>query len=167
MCPPLTSIVALCAVICFGTLSGCNSQPPMTPAETSLKLLSIHGLLGRAPQQRSKTAKETLVSKQELNRFFTDLDNFDKFSGELFTGIILGALARNQSRLMETRKTTTASVTAGNAIIHFELVDDTWKINLDKTIPESMKKKAKEEKKRYEAAKAAGSTAQGTFDMDS
>lgn len=148
------------------SIAACNNTPPMTPAETSIQLLSMHGLLGRSPGERSQSAKETLVSKQDLNEIFLDLDHYDKFTGELYTGVVIGALARHQSRLLESKNKTTASITAGHALIHFDLVDNTWKINLDKTIPKEMKQKARAEKKRYEAAKAAGQAAASTSGAD-
>lgn len=134
----------------------CNAQPPMTPAETTLHLLAVHGLLGKSPGDRSAKDKNTLVDSDELIGMFVDLNQYDKFTGELFTGIILGALATNQSRLEESRTAQSAQVTAGRLVIHLDLVNNVWKINLGKTIPEKLKARATMEKQRYDAAKAAG-----------
>ena len=153
---PLYLIIFIAAA---AILTSCEKRPPMTPAETALRLLSLHGMLGKSPSDRTKKDKTTLVEKEELEAYFVDLDKYDKFTGELFTGVILGALAQNQSRLQESRKETTAEVTAGKATIYFELVDNVWKINLEKTIPVEMKDKASVEKARYEAAKSAGEAA--------
>ena len=140
-------------------LASCEKKPPMTPAETALRLLSLHGMLGKNPSERTKKDKTTLVDKEALMDYFVDLDQYDRFTSELYTGVILGALAQNQSRLQETKTKTTAEVTAGKATIYFELVDNFWKINLEKTIPADMKKRAETEKARYEAAKSAGEAA--------
>ena len=131
----------------------------MTPAETALKLLSLHGLLGKSPSERTARDKKTLVSHEEMASLFVDLGNYDKFTGELYTGVVIGALANNQSQLQETQRINTAEITAGRAIIHFDLVNNIWKINLEKTIPEDMKARAKLEKQRYDAARSAGQAA--------
>ncbi|MBN2527792.1 MAG: hypothetical protein JXR76_15490 [Deltaproteobacteria bacterium] len=139
----------------IAALSSCSDQPPMSPAETTLKLLALHGLLGKNPSERSPEEKNTLVNSDELKSLFVDLDRFDKFTGELYVGIILGALARNQSQLVENRQKTTAEIIAGKATIHLDRVENVWKINLNKTIPQPMKEQAQKEKIRYEAAKSA------------
>ncbi|MBN2718971.1 MAG: hypothetical protein JXX14_24200 [Deltaproteobacteria bacterium] len=157
---PAIAAIALVFCIVIG-LTACNQKPPMTPAETALRLLALHGLLGKTPKERTEKDKNTLVDRDELASFFVDLDKYDQFTGELFTGVILGALAANQSKLQETRRKTTAEVSAGSATIYFELVDNIWKISLEKTIPREMKDRAKAEKQRYEAAKAAGEAAAG------
>ncbi|MBN2342723.1 MAG: hypothetical protein JXX29_16890 [Deltaproteobacteria bacterium] len=149
-------------VFALPIFAGCDQHPSMTPAETALHLLSMHGLLGKTPGERSKAAKETLASEAELNDMFVDLNKYDKFTRELFTGIVIGAIARHQSKLLESKKKKTAIVTAGQAAIYFVLVDNTWKISLEKTIPDELKAKAKIEKARYEAAKAAGEAAVAT-----
>lgn len=148
----VSTIIGIFAVL----MTACNEKPPMTPAETALRLLALHGLLGKTPSERSAEEKNTLVDPAELKALFVDLNQYDKFTGELFTGVIIGALANHQSNLQETRHGTTAEVTAGKANIYLDLVDNIWKINLNKTIPAEMKERAQKEKKRYDAAKAAG-----------
>jgi hypothetical protein len=134
----------------------CNDRPPMTPAETTLHLLAVHGLLGKSPGDRSDKDKNTLVDADDLNELFVDLADYDKFTGELYTGVILGALAANQSKLEESRTEKSAQVTAGRMVIHLDLVNNLWKISLGKTIPDKLKERAIIEKQRYDAAKAAG-----------
>ena len=140
-------------------LVSCNDTPSMTPAETALKLLALHGLLGKSPSERTDRDKKTLVSHEELSSLFVDLEDYDEFTGELYAGVVIGALAGNQSQLKETKRKNAAEITAGSAIIYFDLVNNIWKINLEKTIPEDMKTRAKLEKQRYEAARAAGQAA--------
>jgi hypothetical protein len=147
--------VVLILLIIVSALS-CSSEPAASPRQVAEKLLALHGLLGKQPEQRSKAAKNSEVDRDELDKYFIDLEKYDKFTGDIYVGVIVGGLAREQGGLREKITGRKAVIKAGEGIIYFELTGKNWKINLDKTIPDPIKERAKQEKQRYDAAREAG-----------
>ncbi|MBN2804011.1 MAG: hypothetical protein JXR91_13035 [Deltaproteobacteria bacterium] len=133
----------------------CNRTPD-SPVKVSEKLLVLHDLLGKTPKERSKEAKNSEVDRDELENFFVDLDRFDKFTADIYVGIIVSALAQKQKELQEKISGKEALVRVGEGTIYFKLVQNRWKIDLEKTVPKKMKERAKIEKDRYESAKETG-----------
>ncbi len=149
-------MVKLLLALIIILISACNTDIPVSPKETAFKLLALHDLLGKKPGQRSKNAKNNEVDRDKLQLFFVDLDKYDKFTGDIYVGIVVGALAQKQRELKEQISGDSAKIRAGAGVIYLKKHDGRWKINLDKTIPVKMKKNARLEKERYDAAKEAG-----------
>ena len=83
----------------------------------------------------------------------SDLNSHDSFTSNLYVGFIVGALARYQTRLMVTQKGDRAEVMAGKVRVVMKRSDNKWRFVLSESIPEVIKRRAAEEKQRYESAK--------------
>ncbi|NLN63745.1 MAG: hypothetical protein GX146_12830 [Myxococcales bacterium] len=154
-----TSLITLSACLFLITLSACRSAPSdapglaSTPTDVAWALLELHGLKGRLPEDRPRDVVDRLVPREKLQPLFLDLDEFDPFIGDLYVGVIVGALARHQDRLFASASREDATLTAGQSVIHLRKDQGGWKVHLEKSIPEEMKARAQAEKARYENAR--------------
>ncbi len=151
------------AVVVIGAalavLAACDRTPSRTPEGVAIELLKLHGLQGKLPGDRSTAQKNAPVDRRALRSLFSDLNRYDAFTGDLFVGVVVGALAHHQTSWKERRSRNRATLTAGNAVIVFLQMDGEWKISLAQTIPEPMKARAAQEKARYDAARATARSA--------
>ncbi len=124
------------------------------PLQAVERLLSLHDLNGRQPEERSAKSRNREVDRGRLEALVSDLNNHDSFTSNLYVGFIVGALARYQTRLMVTQKGDHAEVMAGKVRVVMRRSDNKWRFVLSESIPEVIKQRAAEEKKRFESAKA-------------
>jgi len=139
-------------------LVGCHSEPP--PLDTITELLTLHDLAGRQPADRPAAVRDREVDREALSRLFTDLDAEERFLTDLYVGFVVGALAREQSRLaVGSPAGGRVVVRAGGLDVVLRLVDGRWRIVLGETIPPAIREQARAERERYEAARTAGAAA--------
>ncbi len=124
------------------------------PTEAIETFLQLHGLKGRLPDDRSESQKESIANKDDLKKFISDIDSHDPFIADIYVGFVLGALAANQNNLFVQKKGDDAVVSAGQVKLQMSYVRGKWKIVLASSVPDEIKKRAVEEKKRVEEAKA-------------
>ncbi len=129
------------------------------PLGTVRDLLRAHDLLGKQPEQRTEKSKEKEVDRRALGALIVDLSDQERFLADLYVGFVVGALARNQGRLFLSRKGARAEVSAGDAKIVLVLHNGRWKIVLAESVPKEIKKRAAEEKARFDDAKKRGARA--------
>ncbi len=134
----------------------CSTQKAPSPGDTVLKLLDLHGLAGKLPEERTRESSEAEVDRAKLAALIVDLDDHDPFIADIYVGFVLGVLASHQARLFVTVEGSRAEVAAGRASVKMRLVDSSWKIVLGESVPREIKERALVEKKNYEDAKAAG-----------
>ena len=146
--PAIFPVLAL--VGCFA----CSAEKASNPGDTVLKLLDLHNLAGKLPEERTKESSEAEVDRAKLAALIMDLDEHDPFIADIYVGFVLGVLARHQARLFVTVEGSRAEVTAGRAGVKMRLVDGNWKIVLGESVPREIKERAIVEKKNYEEAKS-------------
>ena len=137
----------------------CSDEKASSPGDTVLKLLDLHNLAGKLPEERTKESSEAEVDRAKLAALIMDLDEHDPFIADIYVGFVLGVLASHQARLFVTVEGSRAEVAAGRALVKMRLVDGNWKIVLGESVPREIKKRAFVEKRNYEEAKAAGASA--------
>ena len=142
----------LCCAACTPNGDPVSAEIGPDPMTTVRELLQLHSLLGRQPEERSEKAKNKEISTASLEPLFVNLDTHDPFLRDLYIGFVVGALARNQGRLFVTKRDNRADVRAGKLTVKMVQAKDRYKIDLDKTIPPEIKKRAAEEKTRYHQA---------------
>ncbi len=143
------ALLALCLIV----LSCGDNSPKSSPKESVSKLLELHGLKGRLPEDRTEDEKNRAVDKKALEPLIADLDANDPFITDLYVGFVVSVLARSQDNLVVSTKDDQATVKAGTLRVKMVLVENRWKILLEETIPEKIKAKAREEKARVEKKK--------------
>ncbi len=151
--PAIFPVLAL--VGCFA----CSAENAPNPGDTVLKLLDLHNLAGKLPEERTKESSEAEVDRAKLAALIVDLDEHDSFIADIYVGFLLGVLASHQARLFVTVEGSHAEVTAGRAGVKMRLIDGNWKIVLGESVPREIKERAIVEKKNYEEAKAAAASA--------
>ena len=142
-------------------LAGCRGEAPREDGAAQAraaaeKLLAVHHLLGRQPESLTQEEKDTPVDPKALDALVADRGAFDPFIGDLYVGFVVGALARHQGRWVTTLEGGAAVIQAGDVRVRLVERDGAWKIDLAVSVPDVIKKRAADEKKSYEAAKAAG-----------
>jgi hypothetical protein len=130
-----------------------GAQGPRAAAE---RLLALHGLLGRQPEALTQAEKDAPVDRKAVAGLVDDVGAFDQFTSDLYVGFVVGALAKHQGRWTTAMDGAQAIIAAGGARILFVRKDGAWRVSLAASVPDEIKKRAAEEKRRYEAAKAAG-----------
>jgi hypothetical protein len=150
----LAILSALAIVGCFA----CSAKKAPNPGDTVLKLLDLHDLAGKLPEERTKESSEAEVDRSKLAALIVDLDDHDPFIADIYVGFVLGVLASHQARLFVTVEGSRAEVAAGKAVVKMRFVDDNWKIVLGESVPREIKERAIVEKKNYEEAKAAAAS---------
>jgi hypothetical protein len=146
---------------------GCQSGSPpdfaeavSSPLSTAKKLLELHELLGKNPTHRSEEAREREVDDAAMAQLFVDYKKFDPFLADLYVGFIVGALANNQKNMAVTqRRGGRATLSAGKLLVLFKLDGQDWKIILDRTVPDEIKKRAADEKRQFLEARARAESA--------
>lgn len=140
---------------------GCNQRTPdkvpdrgVQPLKAVERLLSLHDLNGRQPEERSAESRNREVDRGKLEALVSDLNKHDPFTSNLYVGFIVGALARYQTRLMVTQSGDRAEIMAGKARVVMRRADNEWRFVLDESIPEVIQQRAAEEKRRFESARA-------------
>ncbi|MDD5306239.1 MAG: hypothetical protein PHU25_02850 [Deltaproteobacteria bacterium] len=146
--------IPLAAMVLFSACSRKALAP--SPADTARELLALHGLVGRQPEDRSEADRKRPVDRKALTALFSDYATTDPFLADLYVGFLVGALARNQGDLRVTVQGKRAVVQAGKLGVALELRERTWLISLAASVPDGIKRRALEEKVRYENARAAG-----------
>ena len=136
----------------------CSAEKPPNPGDTVLKLLDLHNLAGKLPEERTKENAEAEVDRAKLAALIADLDEHDPFIADIYLGFVLGVLASHQARLFVTVEGYRAEIAAGRASVKMRLVDGNWKIVLGESVPPEIKERALLEKKNYEEAKAAANS---------
>jgi hypothetical protein len=118
--------------------------------ETIDALLELHGLRGLMPEERSREVRARAVDESALEALFWDYRARDPFLTSLYVGFVVGALARHQHILAMTKRGHRATVHAGDLAVQmsYNSHDHRWQIVLDKTIPETVKARARVEKAR-------------------
>jgi hypothetical protein len=132
---------------------GAGTAGPRAAAE---RLLALHGLLGRQPGELTQEERDAPVDREAIEGLVADVGAYDGFTGDLYVGFVVGALARQQGRWTTAMDGARALVAAGEARILFVRRDGAWKVDLGASVPDVVKRRAADEKRRYEAAKAAG-----------
>ncbi len=125
------------------------------PRVAAHDLLALHGLVGRQPEERSEQEREQEIDPQALGRLIADLEEHDPFLADIYVGFVLGVLARHQTRLVVDRLGSRAVIIAGKARIVVVLDAGSWKIVLGESVPDEIKRRALEEQRRFDEAKAA------------
>ncbi|MCU0663308.1 MAG: hypothetical protein MUC50_13405 [Myxococcota bacterium] len=141
----------LACLLFLAVFAGCNNQPLPTPQDTVRDLLELHGLWGRAPQERSLAEREKAVEKERLFPLFTDLAQEDPFLAHLYLGFVVGALARHQQHLVYTAEGSTVEVRAGDVRISMHRGENRFRIALSESIPQIVRQRAEAEKERLVA----------------
>jgi hypothetical protein len=152
-------LLAGALALCLGAACSPEKEPAGKPDEpdprqTAERLLEMHELVGKHPEQRSEKSRSEPVPEERLRTVIADLDARDPFLSELYTGFVVGALARAQEELFVERRGAHAVVWAGRARIVMQRRNDRWKVVLDKSVPEAVKRRAAEEKRRFEQKKS-------------
>jgi len=134
------------------------------PLEAVRGLLTLHGLAGRQPEERPEAQREAPVRREDLTRFVADLDARDPFLTDLYVGFVVGALARHQGRLFVERQGSRAVISAGDARLALAMTPAGWKVVLEESVPDEIKRRAAEEHQRFLDAKArvTGSASTGS-----
>ena len=151
-------IVALLAIAgAFGCRAEGDDVGAATgPRATAESLLALHGLRGRQPEDLTRDEKNAPVDRAAIAALVADVAAYDEFTGDLYVGFVVGALAKHQGRWTTAMDGAQALIAAGDARILFVRSGGKWKVDLAASVPDEIKKRAAEEKQRYEAAKAAG-----------
>lgn len=147
----LAGALAIClGAACSGEKEPAERSNGPDPRETAARLLAMHELVGKLPEQRSEKSRSEPVPQERLREVIADLDARDPFLSELYTGFVVGALARAQDELFVERRGAHAVLWAGRARIVMKREGDRWKVVLEKSVPEAVKRRAAEEKRRFE-----------------
>jgi hypothetical protein len=142
------------AVVAAAACKGAEgAQGPRAAAE---RLLQLHGLLGRQPEELTQAEKDAPVDRKAVAGLVDDVGAYDEFISDLYVGFVVGALAKHQGRWTTAMDGAQAIIAAGGARILFVRKDGAWKVSLAASVPDEIRKRAAEEKRRYEAAKATG-----------
>jgi len=147
----------LFAALLAGCLAGCDKPAPdPDPLETVRALLVLHDLEGKQPEQRTDAERKKGIDRAKLAELVGDLDDFDVFIADLYTGFVAGGAARAQENLSVRKVAGHAEVRAGKLDIVLERRGERWVIDLGRTIPPEIKKRAAEEHERFTQARARG-----------
>lgn len=136
--------------------------PEAAPMETVDKLLTLHGVQGKLPEDRSAEARRRAVDQAALETLFVDFDEHDPFLANLYVGFVVGVLSRHQQALIMTRKGHRAVLHAGKVGVVMTLVDRQWRIDLGRTVPEVIKKRARAELERVGKARVSEQLGKGS-----
>lgn len=148
--------ILLCASIAF--VASCRNgendygTPAPDPTSAVVELLVLHDMLGKQPEERTEQSRKKEVNREKLADLFTDMVGRDRFLTDLYVGFVAGAIARNQKRLSVRTNGDKAEIAAGKATIVMRLADGRWRISLDESVPEEIKKLAAAEKARFDNA---------------
>jgi len=123
-----------------------NNKAPLAVVRA---LLKQHGLLGRTPEERTLRERETPVERSLIEPLFADLGREELFLEEIYIGFIVGVLARHQDNLMVDVTGSRASVQAGAATVVLVKKDEQYRIVLQESVPEGVRKRALQEQERY------------------
>ena len=140
-------------------LSACAKEEAPSvpdPREAAEALLRLHGLAGRQPEDRSDEEKDTEVDRDALAALVKDMDAHDPFIADIYTGFVVGALARNQETLTAVVNGERGTIIAGKARVVLALEDGKWRFVLGDSVPPEIVERAREEKQKFEEAKARG-----------
>lgn len=130
-------------------LGGCSdTRRTSDPLDTVSELLAVHGLAGKDKTTRSRADRETRIDPEVLQRLIVDYRAFDPFLSDLYVGFVAGALARYQGRFVVERDAKHARVSAGRVTLVMVLGHAGWQIHLGRSVPESIKARAKLEQAR-------------------
>lgn len=145
-------VLGMVAVALFSPADKDDPSHPPDPLETVRGLLDLHGLAGRQPEERPADLREKPVEPAALARFVADLDGRDAFLTDLYAGFVVGTLARHQDRLFLERRGPRTVISAGNARVVLALTGEGWKVVLEESIPDEIRRRAAEEHRRFLAA---------------
>jgi hypothetical protein len=120
--------------------------PSPSPLDTANKILKLHGLLGKQPDERPDRVQKAAPDRGALKQLFLDYDKEDPFLADLYVGFVVGALSVNQRNLHVFQESRRAEVKAGNARISMHLVGGVWRVSLSESIPVEIRARAKMEK---------------------
>jgi hypothetical protein len=154
VCVGLFAASALALAACRG--GDARGDASARARGTAEQLLALHHLLGRQPESLAQEEKDAPVDPKALDALILDRGAFDPFVGDLYVGFVVGALARHQGRWITTVEGGAAAIQAGDVRVQLAETGGAWKIDLAASIPGIIKQRAAEEKKSYDAAKAAG-----------
>ncbi|MCK9462332.1 MAG: hypothetical protein M0R80_22125 [Proteobacteria bacterium] len=149
-------VAAFVALAAAGACQRGGEEGAAGPRAAAEDLLALHGLLGRQPESFTEEERSAPVDRGAVAQLVSDLGAYDEFTGDLYVGFVVGALATQQGRWTTSMDGDRAVVAAGQARIAFVRRGGAWKVELAASVPEPIRKRAAEEKLRYEAAKAAG-----------
>ena len=144
---PAVLLVVCCLFGCASSGKEAAGKDSLNPLQPLNRLLELHGLVGKQPEERSDAEKRRSVKRSELEPLFLDLDNYDEFLSNLYVGFIVGAVARHQRRLYVSKTGDRASVAAGRARIILFPQDGVYRISLRDSIPPEIVHRAELEKK--------------------
>ncbi len=142
-------------------LTGCAEKAPEEttgpdPLATVESLLKLHDVWRKQPEERSSESRQRSVDNDALKELVYELEKEDPFFANLYVGFVVGALARYQTRLGVTIRGDRAEVQAGALQVVMRRVDRSWRVDLDRTIPEEIKARARAEKRRLAGAASPG-----------
>ena len=144
-------------LLCCSSDNSVKSNPRSPdPLRTVQALLELHDLLGKQPEERSQAARQRPVDEAALIELVHEFEKDDPFLANLYVGFVVGALARYQTRLRVNVKGNCAEIRAGDLQVVLKLVGDVWRVDLEKSVPEEIKVRAKMEKLRLSRARVTG-----------
>ncbi len=160
----ILSLASMGIPIAFLTVMACNptSESPLSskgpdPLATVRKLLELHELVGRQPEERSLETRKKDVDLKALGELFEDFDGKDPFLRDVYIGFVVGVLARNQGRLFVSRQGNRAEISAGKAKVVLRRDNSQFRIVLKESVPKEIVTRANEEKDRFKEAKERAS----------
>lgn len=155
--PTLFVALLWASVMFFATCASKREDDSQTrgknPLQTLNRLLELHGLSGKQPEERTEEAKSRMVTRADLAPLVGDLDNYDSFLSNLYVGFIVGVVARHQTRLYVSTTGDRADVTAGKAQVVLYLDDGNYRISLKDSIPPEIVQRAELEKRKIDSSR--------------
>jgi hypothetical protein len=153
----ITTVAALAvALIAAGACRSGDEEGAGGPRAIAERLLALHGLLGRQAEELSQAERDAPVDREAVAGLVDDVGAYDEFISDLYVGFVVGALAKSQGRWTTAMDGERALIAAGDARVYFVRSGGAWKVSLAASVPDVIKERAAEEKRRFEAAKAAG-----------
>ena len=145
----MTQLLGLFFVAGLVLLPGCSKgRTPPDPRQTVAQILAVHGVSGKDGEARTASEKKKRVDPETLEQLFVDYRDFDPFLAELYVGFVVGALARFQDQLVVEQQSRRARLLAGRVTVVMKLKDTGWQVDLDRSIPQTIKARAKLEQAR-------------------
>lgn len=148
-------------LIALFVLPACAKKAPLEetgpdPLVTVESLLKLHDVWRKQPEERTRESRQRPVDKGALRELVYELEKEDPFFANLYVGFVVGALARYQTRLGVIVRGDRAEVQAGALQVVMRRVDRSWRVDLERTIPEPIKARARAEKRRMAGAPTPG-----------
>lgn len=155
VCSPLLLLVCLAASLA-ASLAACGDATSVdarysTPEHTIETLLDAYGLRGRSADEIRTMRRERQLRLTDGPAYRACFERFDGLADEALAGFVVGAIAENRDDTRTQIADDTARVSVGQrATIVMHLRDGAWRIDLDASVPPTIRAQLRDVARRAE-----------------